>query len=67
MKRILLVVTFIIAISGYALAQAPQLSVQSITPDVIITNEETELIVTLINKGDVATESNTVVTLSSNL
>ena len=65
MKRILLVVTFIIAISGYALAQAPQLSVQSITPDVIITNEETELIVTLINKGDVATESNTVVTLSS--
>lgn len=65
MKRILLVITFIIAISGYALAQAPQLSVQSITPDVIITNEETELIVTLINKGDVATESNTVVTLSS--
>ena len=65
MKKLLLTLTIAILSLGHIFSQTPQLSVQSITPDVIITNEETELVVTLINKGNAATESNTLVTLSS--
>ena len=65
MKKLLLSLTIAILSLVPAFSQTPQLSVQSITPDVILTNEETELVVTLINKGDAATESNTLVMLSS--
>ena len=65
MKKLLLSLTIAILSLIPAFSQTPQLSVQSITPDVILTNEETELVVTLINKGDAATESNTLVMLSS--
>ncbi len=65
MKKLLFTLIIAILSLGKIFAQTPQLSVQSISPDVIITNEETDLVVTLINKGDAATEGNTVVTLSS--
>lgn len=46
-------------------AQTPEITFHSCTPETITANEETEIVVTLMNNGDAATESNTFVTLSS--
>ena len=62
-KYFLILIVLLTAKLGFA--QTPEITFHSCTPETITTNEETEIVITLMNNGDAATENNTFVTLSS--
>ena len=64
MKKTLLTLLLILAFK-LGFAQVPVIEFQSFTPETFEANKNIELSVTLINKGDVATENNIAVTLTS--
>ena len=65
MKKSLLVLFHILFVSASIFAQSPEIEIHSFTPDVVGTNKNIELSVTLINKGDAATDNNITATLTS--
>ena len=65
MKKSLLVLFHILFVSASIFAQSPEIKIHSFSPDVLETNKNIELNITLINKGDAATENNIVATLTS--
>ena len=62
-KYIFILITLLITKLG--LAQTPNIAFHSCSPETITANEEIELVITLINNGDVATNNNTIVTITS--
>lgn len=64
MKRLLLSLIFALSLSIIK-AQQVNIAVNSCTPNSIITGEETELTISLINNGDIATTSDTYVKITS--
>lgn len=65
MKKLLLTFVIIATSLGFVKAQAPNISIRSFSPEMITVEEETEITITLINEGDVATTGDTKVTISS--
>lgn len=65
MKKTLLSLLIVFATLGFANAQSPKIAFHSCTPDVIDVEKDVEVTITMINKGDVATDNNTIVTISS--
>jgi hypothetical protein len=65
MKKTLLVIFYIILITTNVFAQNPEIEIHSFSPDIFETNKNIELSITLINKGDVATENKIAATLTS--
>ena len=65
MKKSLLVLFHILFVSASIFAQSPEIEIHSFSPEVLETNKNIELKVTLINKGDAATENNIAATLTS--
>ena len=65
MKKSLLVLFNILFVSASIFAQNPEIEIHSFSPEVLETNKNIELNVTLINKGDAATENNIAATLTS--
>ncbi len=65
MKKSLLVLFYILFVSANIFAQSPEIKIHSFSPDVLETNKNIELNVTLINNGDAATENNIAATLTS--
>ena len=65
MKKSLLVLFYILFVSASIFAQSPEIEIHSFSPEVLETNKNIELNVTLINKGDAATENNIAATLTS--
>ena len=55
----------LLALFKFGFTQVPNIAFHSCSPETITANEETELVITLINNGDVATENNTIVTITS--
>ena len=64
MKKSLLILLFLF-VSACAFAQSPVIEIHSFTPDIVKPNENIELSLTLINKGELATEGNLLVTMTS--
>ena len=64
MKKTLLTLLLILAFK-LGFAQVPEIGIHSYSPEIAKANENIELSVTLINKGDVATENNIAATLTS--
>ena len=64
MKKTLLTLLLIFAFK-LGFAQAPEIKIHSYSPEIAKVNENIELRVTLINKGDVATDNNITATLTS--
>ena len=64
MKKTLLTLLLILAFK-LGFAQVPEIGIHSYSPEIAKTNENIELSVTLINKGDVATDNNITATLTS--
>ena len=65
MKKSLLVLFNILFVSASIFAQSPKIEIHSFSPEVLETNKNIELNVTLINNGDAATENNIAATLTS--
>ena len=65
MKKSLLVLFYILFVSANIFAQSPEIEIHSFSPEVLETNKNIELNVTLINRGDAATENNIAATLTS--
>ena len=65
MKKSLLILLFLF-VSASIFAQSPEIEIHSFSPEALETNKNIELNVTLINKGDAATENNIAATLTSN-
>ncbi len=65
MKKTLLVIFYIILITTNVFAQNPEIEIHSFSPDIFETNKNIELSITLINKGDVATENKIAATITS--
>lgn len=63
-KYIFILITLLI--TKLSFAQTPDIAFHSSTPETIIANIETEIVITLINNGDMATTGNTNVTITSN-
>ena len=64
MKKLLLLSCVLFALKA-VFAQVPEIGIHSYSPEIAKTNENIELSVTLINKGDVATDNNITATLTS--
>ena len=64
MKKSLLLLFILFALKA-GFAQAPEIKIHSYSPEIAKVNENIELRVTLINKGDVATDNNITATLTS--
>ena len=64
MKKTLLTLLLALAFK-LGFAQVPEIGIHSYSPEIAKTNENIELSVTLINKGDVATDNNITATLTS--
>ncbi|MBO5956795.1 MAG: choice-of-anchor J domain-containing protein [Bacteroidales bacterium] len=65
MKKSLLILFNILFVSANIFAQSPEIEIHSFSPEVLETNKNIELNVTLINKGNAATENNITATLTS--
>ena len=65
MKKSLLVLFHILFVSASIFAQSPEIEIHSFSPEVLETNKNIELNVTLINRGDAATDNNIAATLTS--
>lgn len=64
MKKSLLLSCILFAFK-VCFAQSPEIEIQSFTPDIVEPNENIELGLTLINKGELSTEGNLLVTMTS--
>ena len=64
MKKLLLLSCVLFALKA-VFAQVPEIGIHSYSPEIAKTNENIELSVTLINKGDEATDNNITATLTS--